>query len=1162
MAVSPETKLNKPSTYHHLPKEIPLKEMVSGGPNLFDQNLSNLKDTDKEHSSQDSLLPLCTVSIIFAIGVTVALILHLKLGERLVYVKGVLVSDHELCTELGQKVLQDCGSSVDAAIAATLCLGVVHPHVSGVGGGGVMMVHDISRNETRVIDFQGAAPKTLTEEMLRNASELEAGLQVGVPGMLRGLHHAHHLYGSLLWDDVVTRAAAVAKEGFNVSLSLAEAISKVKGEHLPQRFLDMFFPGGQALRAGSFLRMPVLAGVLEAGLSNGYSGNFTQDIVDEVRANGGVLSREDIYNYTVEVEQPVEGLYNEFIIQVPPPPSAGAALISALSLLQGFHLNENNNTENQTYHWIDEALKGALAAASGLADPQYNSSVTELPLDMLRTRHVEVLRQSFSHSHKMLPEQTELQAGRVVVMGPDDLMVTVASSLSRPFGSRLITRSGVLLNSLVLDFSWPNKTRGHFQTNPRNEVQPGKRPLSFLMPTIVVPAWNKCGIYMALSSSGGQESLSAITQLLIDALTNHGEKNVSLSLKRLHPPSRLLVDCNVTTSTGGSCCALRGTTRRSPPQSYQGGVGVASPGRVGVARHTLGISVLNPLTSSRLCHRGEEEEPRRASSHPPRAELTPMMRVNRGVLGHSAAARCLPTQVEDVGSLLGHSGGHAFPNFSNEVPCARSKCNRTLLSSGRFRTIWQTPLPETRGRPMEAKTAAKEKFFVVLRGKSRKGFCRGCVGRAQLLLFVPSASRRLELLCNPQLFSAVCALTQDDLVVVRHKKGHLPGMVRNLMQIGRKENKDDLHMLGFEVEFVDNDNNLSSKKPAPLPLFSAADIVQVVPSYSVPLGLHWRDSQCGGPNIKTVTRINSMPNIGSRARQEREKHAEQNAAPSQSPSTSRVPLEVGSMVEVVSNSGITVYGVVRWLGVLAGKSDEWAGIELDYEVNGCSDGKYGSQRYFTCKGSRALFVPVTKCSPDSRFVYSSTGRETPRPTETPPVPPFEDLEEDASPIPESDALSLLVGRMKGIQGHINSCYLDATLFSLFSTSVTLDHICQKPADTEQPITCTLRKIVNRLRRQGFVPAESVMNFRKQLGCDTFQTEEKDPEEFITVLFQKVLCMEPLLKLRSRRETSQGAYTFQIFLEKEQMGQMPTVQQLLDTSCLSGDLKFEEVSVAH
>jgi len=138
----------------------------------------------------------------------------------------------------------------------------------------------------------------------------------------------------------------------------------------------------------------------------------------------------------------------------------------------------------------------------------------------------------------------------------------------------------------------------------------------------------------------------------------------------------------------------------------------------------------------------------------------------------------------------------------------------------------------------------KEKFFIVIRGKSRKGFCRGCIGRvetetqcgeltgllycggsnalnpksggtvrkedtysltrhqAQLLLFVSSVSKRLELLCNPQLFSAICELSQDDLVVVKHKKGHLPGLVKNLMQIGRKEHKDDLHMLGFEVEFV------------------------------------------------------------------------------------------------------------------------------------------------------------------------------------------------------------------------------------------------------------------------------------------------------------------------------------------------------------------------
>ncbi|XP_070814249.1 glutathione hydrolase 7-like [Chaetodon trifascialis] len=537
--------LNKNHDLSHLPKEMPLTQLASGSPGVSDQSLFDLKETEKHWSSQESLpvYVVSVVSIIFAVGLTVALILHVYLGETLVFVKGVLVSDHACCTELGQRVLHDRGSSVDAAITAALCLGVVHPHKSGVGGGGVMLVHDIHKNETRVINFQGTAPKMLKEEMLQNVSEVKAGLYVGVPGMLRGLHQAHSLYGSLPWVDVIARAAAVAREGFNVSLSLAEAISKVKGEQLSPRFRDMFFPDGQALRPGSYLRMPSLAGVLEAGLSNFYEGNFSQEVEDEVRANGGVLSRDDISNYSVQVEQPVEGLYNEFIIQVPPPPSAGAALISVLKLLEGFHLSENNSTENQTYHWIAEALKAALAMASGLGDPKYNSSVTELLSDMLSASQAEVLHRRINYStvHSL---QTELWAGRVVVMGPDDLIVSVASSLSRPFGSRIITQSGVILNSLILDFSWPNNTQGQFSTNQKNRIQPGKRPLSSLMPIIVVPGWHKCGIHAALSSSG--QSLSVITQVLMNTLSLHKEKNDSLSVRRLHPqrqPNRPLVDC-------------------------------------------------------------------------------------------------------------------------------------------------------------------------------------------------------------------------------------------------------------------------------------------------------------------------------------------------------------------------------------------------------------------------------------------------------------------------------------------------------------------------------------------------------------------------------------------------------------------------------------------
>ncbi|MEQ2167555.1 hypothetical protein GOODEAATRI_005269 [Goodea atripinnis] len=312
---------------------------------------------------------------------------------------------------------------------------------------------------------------------------------------------------------------------------------------------------------------------------------------------------------------------------------------------------------------------------------------------------------------------------------------------------------------------------------------------------------------------------------------------------------------------------------------------------------------------------------------------------------------------------------------------------------------------------MESKAVSKDRFFIVIRGKSRKGFCRGCIGRveaetaggelmgllygcgsnagspksgglvkavdtyaltrhqAQLLLYVSSTSKRLELLSNPQLFSTICELSAGDLVVTKHKKGHVPGVVKNLMQIGKKENKEDLKMIGFQVEFMvslfclfickidDNENDFLANKLAPLTILNAADIIQVVKSYAAPLGLQYRDVKSG---------------------------------------------EVGSLVEVVNNAGITVYGVIQWLGIPQGKMDMFAGIELILRSS--------FQCYFR------------RCSASS----------------------------------------------------------------LCSSSVT-EHLCLQ---------------------------------------------------------------------RSEEGTSQGAYTLQIFLEKEQMGQTPTVQKLLDTSCMSGNIKFE------
>ncbi|KAJ3602628.1 hypothetical protein NHX12_030377 [Muraenolepis orangiensis] len=452
---------------------------------------------------------------------------------------------------------------------------------------------------------------------------------------------------------------------------------------------------------------------------------------------------------------------------------------------------------------------------------------------------------------------------------------------------------------------------------------------------------------------------------------------------------------------------------------------------------------------------------------------------------------------------------------------------------------------------METTAVGKDKFFIVTRGKSWKGFCRGCIGRveeelsdgellsvmysgssssspggpsivkevdtyhltrhqAQLLLFVSVPSKRLELLRNPQLFAAICELSRDDIVVVKHKKEQLPALVKTLMKVGRKENAEDLLMIGFEVEFLEHEQSSSTKKLTSVPLFSAAEIVQVVPDYTVPNGLLRTESHPGGVSKKAVSRINSRSlNMNSLrgARQSIDLPGHSSMA------ASAPPLEVGSTVEVKSNTGLTVYGVIRWTGVPVGKTGEWAGVELDYDVRNCLDGVHEGQRYFTCPLGRALFVPLSMCSPDQRFHHSLSRKKTHKTVDLPPDITLDDSGEDAAPVSESQALSLLVGRMRGIQGHFNSCYLDATLFSLFCSSTVLDSSWQKP---------------------------------------------DDPEEFISILLQKVLCIPPLIQLRSNMEMGQGAYTYQIILEKEQVGRVPTVQQLLDASLLSCDLKFEEM----
>ncbi|XP_042563645.1 glutathione hydrolase 7-like [Clupea harengus] len=386
----------------------------------------------------EGLVRILAVCITFAVGVTLALVVHIYVGLPEAVGPGVVVTDSKLCALLGLGVIRDGGSSVDAAITTALCQSVVHPHISGIGGGGVMLVHDGRKNESVVIDFGETAPSRIQEEMLQHDLQHKSGLLVGVPGMLRGLHQAHQQYGRAHWYDVVVRAANIAKQGFNVSDSLAQAIESQRGKNVSERFKGMFLPHGQPLSAVATLKLPELAAVLDRvachGVDEFYHGNISEEIAVTVQANGGVLTREDLANYSSVQREALTSQYKGYQVLVPPPPYTGGVLLSFLNIMEGFKFTEQK--QEGASHWIAESLKAALAMASGLADPNFVTSVSDTISNMLSKPHAAVLRQMIRNSSSALPPHHypalhSLQGGasassQVLVMGPDDLIVSLS----------------------------------------------------------------------------------------------------------------------------------------------------------------------------------------------------------------------------------------------------------------------------------------------------------------------------------------------------------------------------------------------------------------------------------------------------------------------------------------------------------------------------------------------------------------------------------------------------------------------------------------------------------------------------------------------------------------------------------------------------------------
>ncbi|XP_043566680.1 ubiquitin carboxyl-terminal hydrolase CYLD isoform X2 [Chiloscyllium plagiosum] len=453
---------------------------------------------------------------------------------------------------------------------------------------------------------------------------------------------------------------------------------------------------------------------------------------------------------------------------------------------------------------------------------------------------------------------------------------------------------------------------------------------------------------------------------------------------------------------------------------------------------------------------------------------------------------------------------------------------------------------------------------------------------AELLLEIQDMSHRCVLVQNENLFKSISVLQINDIVQVKRNRVTWVGIVKTIIK-SRRDSGLELNGLLFRVECVEGgDHKMKGRKNDKEVFINAGDITcasntKVGPSHSNDKENKlysndteiWNKSPVGSQSPSLSPRKmgrEKSDEISTSAHSKISKHSSKTfnstlSIPGQNlVESDSIALEVESMVEVKLPNNAIVYGVIRWIGIPEGHDSLWAGIELDYELKDASDGTFEKNRYFCCEQNKATFIPLRNCKPDARFSSNLLREIVSSPVPTP-VKTIQDnltIQEDVPPVRENEVLQLMKGRMKGIQGHHNSCYLDSTIFSLFAFTSVVDSILHMPGGHSEKIQHVLREdIVNPLRKTGVVNADKVTKLRKLLGCDTFTSAEKDPEEFINVLLHEVLAVDPLLKIRSGQKI-QESYCYQIILEKDEKLTVPTVQLLLERSFLSCDLKFEEI----
>jgi gamma-glutamyltranspeptidase/glutathione hydrolase len=484
--------------------------------------------------------------------------------------QGMVVSAHPLASAAGLQMLKAGGNAVDAAVATTFAISVTEPYSAGIGGGGFLLLRSGQTGAIKALDFRERAPLAATRNMYLDAQgkvrpnlSTDGYLAVGVPGTVAGLYEVHRQYGKLPWKTLVQPAIALADQGFLVSPRMAAAIVRQQTLQQNPAARKIFTRNGKPLQVGETLIQQDLAKTLQAIAQNPqsfYQGWIAQAIAQDMQANGGLITLQDLQRYRPIWREAVCGMFRMArVCSMPPPSSGGVHLLQMLNMVGDTDLKGWGWHSPDALHLLIETMRIAYAdRARYLGDPDF----VKVPVAALispaygQQRRQEInLRQARPSSQVQAADPDLIQrlnhskeSGNTSHLSVVDKLgnaVSLTFTVNLSFGAGIVTPgTGIVLNNEMDDFAVAPDVPNAFGLvgGDANAIAPGKTPLSSMTPTIVTEQGQ---LRLVTGSPGGSTIITTVLQIILNVLVYGMDGQQAVASPRLHHqwlPDQVIVE--------------------------------------------------------------------------------------------------------------------------------------------------------------------------------------------------------------------------------------------------------------------------------------------------------------------------------------------------------------------------------------------------------------------------------------------------------------------------------------------------------------------------------------------------------------------------------------------------------------------------------------------